>query len=914
MDGLSEIETRTALDQLQVLDTPPEPLFDSLTELAAQTFNAPIALISLIDSERQWFKACIGVDVDQTPLNTSFCQHALVSDDVFVVHDATADPRFCSNPLVTGPPDIRFYAGAPLITAEGHRLGTLCIIDTVVRKFSAANALRLQAIARSVVQALVLRLESRDREQIALLAAQQSELLKQAEQMAGFGTWSWDVAADHTTWSDQVYRIHGYEPGVQPPPLEGVLQHYHPDDAKILKDCVQRAITEGREYEFGARIYRPNGEERHIIARGFCRRDATGEVTGLRGTFQDVTDQVASERFIRTLTDNLPGMVAYWDKDLRCKFANAAHAHWFGRSLDTMLNITFPELFGPEEFPEYERHIQSALSGQRQSFPRTMINAAGEVLYIWSHYIPDVDSTGQTQGFYVLKNDVTPLKRAEEELQDANDLLRRARDQAEAAAAVAVEAARTKADFLANMSHEIRTPLNGVLGFAEVLSNTDLGQDQRRYVDRIRTAGKGLSALIDDILDFSKIEAGKMTIEHRAYDMHGLVSDVLDLTRTSIGDRLVLDLEFAAGVAPWVVGDEQRTRQVLLNLLGNAAKFTHEGKVTLQVRLVGGALEMRVNDTGIGISADAFAVLFTGFTQADTSVGRRFGGSGLGLNISRSLARLMGGDVDLKSEQNVGTTAIFTLPYAPTSAHVPAPRPSQVSSASRGLRILVVDDIETNLELLEILLSGDGHTVVCAASGEVAIETLRTGGEFDLVLMDVQMPGMDGLAATRIIRGLGGRVERIPVVALTANVMSEQIAACRAAGMDDHLGKPVSTDDLFELIDRVARLHADPSKRQSVDIASDERLAALKSRYRSQMETFQQEFARLRGLSGDRSADAIAAFAHSIAGTAGGLGFPGVSTAAFGLEVAAKRCRDQNLHCGSLDTLIGELLESVSCA
>jgi len=347
----SESKRLAALDRLEVLDTPSEPLFDSLTALAAQSFNAPIALISLVDQERQWFKACVGLDVGHTARDISFCQHAILSDEVFVVLDAAHDERFRDNPLVTGPPDIRFYAGAPLITPEGYRLGTICVIDTVPREtFCDAEASHLQAIARSVMQALMLRLDSRERERIAILGDQQNKLLKLAEDMAGVGTWSWDVATDRTTWSDQVYRIHGYEPGVEPPALQGVLERYHPDDAKILADHVQRAVAEGRDYALEARIYRPDGSERHFVSRGAFQQGPDGFVTAIVGTFQDITEHVTAERFIRTLTDNLPGMVGYWNAEMRCRFANAAYGEWFGQSPESMLTMTLPELLGPELF------------------------------------------------------------------------------------------------------------------------------------------------------------------------------------------------------------------------------------------------------------------------------------------------------------------------------------------------------------------------------------------------------------------------------------------------------------------------------------------------------------------------------------------------------------------------------------
>lgn len=321
-----EYQRLAALDRFEVLDTPPEPLFDSLTDLAARTFDVPICLISLVDQERQWFKSCVGLDVASTPRSISFCQHAISSDEVFVVLDAQRDDRFRNNPLVTGPPDIRFYAGAPLITPQGHRLGTLCIIDRAPRTaFTDAERDRLRAIGQSVVQALVLRLHSRERERVAALAEERQTLLELAEQMAGIGTWSWDLATNRTIWSDEVYKIHGLEPESLAPDVEGVLASYHPEDAQALAHCIKRAVSEGADYKLEARIIRPDRSTRYVMARGACRCAADGSVTGLFGTLQDVTEYVQAAKFTRTVTDNLPGLAAYWDKDLRCRFANARY-------------------------------------------------------------------------------------------------------------------------------------------------------------------------------------------------------------------------------------------------------------------------------------------------------------------------------------------------------------------------------------------------------------------------------------------------------------------------------------------------------------------------------------------------------------------------------------------------------------
>ena len=752
-------------------------------------------------------------------------------------------------------------------------------------------------------------LDRRESERIAVVADEQNRLLKLAEDMAGVGTWSWDVASNRTTWSDQTYRIHGYDPGIEPPALQGVLERYHPDDAKILADHVQLAVTEGRDYAFDARIYRPDGSERHVVARGACRRGPDGTVEALSGTFQDVTDHVTAERFIRTLTDNLPGLVGYWDAEMRCRFANAAYGEWFGQSPQSMRSMILPDLLGPELYAKNELFIHAALNGDRQSFPRTLIKPGGEVGHIWTQYIPDIDATGRTCGMYVLASDVTALKKAEEALQETNLLLAAARDQAEAAVAV-------KSEFLSNMSHEIRTPLSGVLGFAEVLSDTVLDDEQRRYVDRIRTAGKGLAALIDDILEFSRIEAGKLSIHHHAFDLRGMAEEVLALVeRGMVSKPIRFIVEVAEDIPATIRGDDARIRQILLNIVGNAAKFTEAGSIRVEARQRDNMLELRVRDTGSGIEAEHLAGLFEGFTQLDGSITRRFGGSGLGLSISRSLALLMEGDLVVESQIGVGTTAILTVPYHPAVEQPPsAPNKATAATvpASASLHVMLVDDGEMNRELMDIMLRNAGHS--CRAFGDAlsAIAALDAGLVCDLILMDVQMPDMDGLAATRLIRQLHRSAATLPIVALTANVLPEQVAACRDAGMDDHLAKPVDLKALTAVLDRLAvrqgrsTKHDDGRKTRGAS-AMDE----LTLRYVQHLSELPAEIDRL--LVEGRSQE-LARAVHSVAGTGGSFGFPRLSEAAFALEAAAKRgTRTKRLR-AELETTIVVFKDAISDA
>ena len=796
MNNATESGRLAELDRFEVLDTPAEPLFDSLTALAAQTFDTPIALISLVDQERQWFKACIGLDVDHTAREISFCQHAIVSDDVFVVRDAASDARFRDNPLVTGAPDIRFYAGAPLVTPEGHRLGTLCIIDTVARDFSASDASRLQAIARSVMQALLLRLDGRERQRIAVIAAQQAELLKLAEEMSGVGTWSWDVASDRTVWSDAVYRIHGYAPGAEPPPLQGVLERYHPDDAKRLGELVQRAVTHGEDYGLEARIYRPDGSQRHVVARGACRRDASGAVVALVGTFQDVTEHVTAERFVRTVTDNLPGMVGYWDHELRCRFANAAYVEWFGRSPEAMRDITLAELLGPTLFETNEPYISGALRGQTQSFQRTLIKPSGEVGHTWTNYIPDLDAEGRAQGFYVLVSDVTALKRVEDELQAANTLLTVARDEAEAAASV-------KSEFLANVSHELRTPLTSIIGFSNLLEPRLAGDEvSHRFASRIRHAADALLTAVNDILDFSKLEAGQVEIEPRPVHVARFLDDAVGLLAPQAAEKgLSLICDSARAPDTPVMLDDTRLRQILLNLVSNAVKFTGTGSVTVSVARVAGTKRLRfeVRDTGSGIPVERQEQLFKRFSQVDASTTRLHGGTGLGLAICKGLVEAMGGDIGVQSVLGEGSVFFFEVPLVEAGAALLMSDEQRRDGPEplAGLRLLVVDDNAFNRELVRLIGTAAGMDVLEADCGEAGIGLAREH-PVDLILMDMRMPGMDGATAARAIASGTGPNAATPILAFSADVATQAGAAGAVGPFAGAVAKPLVPASLLQ--------------------------------------------------------------------------------------------------------------------
>ncbi|MFC7379083.1 ATP-binding protein [Brevundimonas sp. GCM10030266] len=369
----------------------------------------------------------------------------------------------------------------------------------------------------------------------------------------------------------------------------------------------------------------------------------------------------------------------------------------------------------------------------------------------------------------------------------------------------AEEANRAKSEFLANMSHEIRTPLNGVVSMADALARRDLDPQEREMVDLICSSGATLERLLSDILDSAKIESGQVTLEPVAFDLEQAVSDVAALWRVKAEDKgVALNVDFDPALSGFVEGDAVRLRQVLTNLVSNALKFTAEGAVTLTVQATGeGHALFRVSDTGVGFDAEQKSRIFVRFQQADGSITRRFGGTGLGLAISTALVDLMGGALDCESTPGEGAAFWFeiALPTVAVVAAEPVVGNDPVDVSAAPLRILLADDHPANRKVVEIMLSATAMELVAVEDGRQALDAFREGG-FDLVLMDMQMPVMDGLTATRAIRALEAEqgLGHTPVIMLTANAMAEHVEAGRQAGADGHLTKPVTFASLFAAI------------------------------------------------------------------------------------------------------------------
>ncbi|WP_343731581.1 ATP-binding protein [Duganella sp.] len=524
-----------------------------------------------------------------------------------------------------------------------------------------------------------------------------------------------------------------------------------------------------------------------------------------------------SERRARVLADTLPLLIAYIDRDLRYRFANAHYRTQWGLDPQAMLGKTVSEVFGPAAEP-WLNDLRSALEGRRLHYERDYQGADG-VHHFLVDLVPDVGADGKVSGFYLTAMNITDRKNSEQ--------------RAEAAS-------RAKSEFVANMSHEIRTPMNAVLGVAYLLENTPLNETQQEYVGMIRSSGQVLLGILNDVLDFSKIEAGRMELAPAAFRPRELLDSVANVMTPNASMR---GISLSIGADPQVpqvlIGDAMRLQQILINLVGNAIKFTERGGVTVRVSLPqddvgqGSAVNLRfsVRDTGIGMDSEQQSRLFSAFSQADASTTRRFGGTGLGLAICRRLAELMGGDISVRSMQGAGSEFLVTLPFAVAAADAvveqpvwhnaptqgwlleqpqepiaPPPTPAAQEPAAdaprlQGLRLLLVEDHPLNQVVARGMLEHAGASVVVAENGQLALERLREqSSDYDIVLMDVQMPVMDGFEATRRIRVELGL--KLPILAMTAGVMQSEQDQCIAAGMDDFIAKPVDVEQMLDTISR----------------------------------------------------------------------------------------------------------------
>ncbi len=797
-----------ALWDLQILDTAAEAAFDSLVKLASSVCGMPIALISLVDRERQWFKANIGLEgATETPRDLAFCAHAIQGDSLFEICDSLQDSRFFDNPLVTGGPHVGYYAGVPLRLSNGYNVGTLCVIDHKPNRLQPAGRAALQELAKVAARMLEFRKAECDLQKERALLADERRNLMYIVQGTGAGTWEHNLL----TGADRINSVYSEMLGYSVEEMEQKISGdffniVHPEDRRAVEQAWQAHLRGAtKEYEAEFRVQHSSGEWVWVLSRGrIGALDGAGNPLTISGIHLDIsTRHDAIEMAHRAVHDMentlnaIPSRVVYWDKNLNYRFSNTAFKLRFECQGERLDGKHMREILGEPLYQDNLKVLRQVDQGEEIELERSNQLPDGSWEHYFIRYKPDLVK-GRVQGYYIFVFDITEMKKVQEQLERVNTELQERTQQAEAASI-------SKSAFLASMSHEIRTPMHAILGMHALIQKTSLTPKQLDYLRKSERAAKSLLGLLNDLLDFSKVEAGKMALDPVPFRTDDLLDELSVIFSSYVGNKPVeVLLDVGAGLPEVMLGDALRLKQVLINLGGNAIKFTESGTVVIRVhwrREADGRsmLAFAVKDSGIGIAPENQQHIFDGFSQAEASTSRRFGGTGLGLAISKSLVEMMGGQITLESALGQGSTFRFEVAM-PVVEQVPAHLQKNGRKDPRVMRVLVIDDTRLSGELLRIAGRSLGWTVDVAASGMEGIQRMLDALQpeqtaYELILLDWQMPDMDGWETARQIRACTAGTEYQPkLVMVSANgrEMVSHRTDAEQAMLDAFLTKPVT--------------------------------------------------------------------------------------------------------------------------
>ncbi|GIW77681.1 MAG: hypothetical protein KatS3mg104_2744 [Phycisphaerae bacterium] len=761
------------------------------------------------------------------------------------------------------------------------------------------------------------------------LQAQQQELetsqqrLMLALEAAGDALWQIDLTEGTILFSDLWGRMLNYTDEQIPKRYTEFIQLLHPEDVPHLLTLTEKHFRgDASDIVAEIRIRTGLGTWKWILHRGrVIKRDAQGEPLQMIGTHQDINARrqadielrESRELFRNAFIESACGM-AMTSPTGQFVRVNAAFCELLGYTEKELLEKDFQQVTHPEDLDEDIALMQEVLNNNRDkySMEKRFVRKDGQIVWVLLTVGAVFDSQGHVQYFIKQMQDITRRKRADVELTQKTLEAEQAKRQAE-------DASRTKSEFLANMSHEIRTPMTAILGYADLLLDSSLSDAQRAdCVETIRRNGQHLLSLINDILDLSKIEAGKMPIEMIDCDPMQIVREVESLMRVrAIEKKLKFTVIAESDLPRYIRSDPTRLRQILLNLVSNAIKFTHQGEVSVRIKLLCNSptdparLRFVVSDTGIGMTSEQVAKLFTMFTQADTSTTRQFGGTGLGLAISKRLGEMLGGQIIVSSEEGKGSQFALTLDVGVVNALVKSKSDTPTVSEQTGVgaqsligrRILLAEDGTDNQRLISFYLTRAGATVELAENGRVAIERLREcrsdGKSVDLILMDMQMPVMDGYTAAAELRRQG---DNLPIIALTAHAMEGDREKCLSAGCNDYLTKPV---DRGRLITTILQHLTDSPRSSPVRVTSifqeDPVMRELVEAYISELP---QQVSTLVSLVNQQDLSELRRLLHQIKGAGGGYGFPQVSELAAVAEQSIKLNADLQTIRSQVDELI----------
>ncbi|GIP39364.1 hybrid sensor histidine kinase/response regulator [Paenibacillus sp. J31TS4] len=627
------------------------------------------------------------------------------------------------------------------------------------------------------------------------------ESLAEAQRIALLGSWEWDLRSETFLCSDQVYEILGLDRTMTLRHPTDLLPYVHGDERQYAVDMIESSLK-GEPLSLEFRNVRADGQVKYLHLRGTATLNSEGQPILLHGTIQDITDRKRTELKLQETIERYTSLKKYnhdavfsLTLDGHVINTNVAAQKLTGYAIEEMVGVDFSNYMTSGFLQEILRELKAANQNKHAVSLEDHIDQIrgknGQEAEVLTTVAPIIIHD-EIVGFYIIAKDITEQK----------NLL------------IAKEAAertnKAKSEFLAIMSHEIRTPMNGVIGMTELLLNTgELDDEQREYVQLIQKSGDTLLNIINDILDFSKIESGTSKLQEEPLELRGLVAETFDLfTPMSIEKNLALRYSIDSDVPDEVIGDAVRLKQVITNLVGNALKFTHSGYVAMNVSVKKRRknkllLLFSVKDTGIGIPKEKLSHLFEPFQQLDNFLTRKTKGTGLGLAISKKLVELMGGEIWIEDSAEPGTTFSFTISLQAVQQEK---RPAEEGAAEedqprRALHILVAEDNEINQLVLRKMLEKAGHRVKIAEDGNAVVQAAAYE-PFDLIFMDIQMPGMNGLETTKAIQSMLPKDRRPVIVAVTANALKGDREKYLAAGMDDYLSKPIKGEALHEILNK----------------------------------------------------------------------------------------------------------------
>lgn len=928
----NESQRIQALHEYEILDTAAESEFDRITEIASRVCDMPISLISLVDKERQWFKSRVGLEVKETPRDLSFCQYTFTEDQLLEVRDAVEDDRFKSNTLVTADPHIRYYAGLPLIDANGFALGALCVIDRVPRQLD-ENQKQILSLLRDEVVALIVNRKEKEKHKESeqklkaffdhsqslmcthdldgnfitvneagarLLGYEKMEIeklslfdivpkeghsnlksylaeivkkgvlkgemrtvtragsmriwmfnnilqvngnkkayvignavditeqhylekdLKHAQAMltrtgrvARIGGWEYNLKDAKIVWSEITKEIHEVAKDYEPD-LTSSLNFYKEGlHRNKIQQAIEQAISTGEPWDLELEIITFKGHALWVRALGNADFE-NGVCVRLYGTFQDIDRrkrmEAESSNSKKLFEDILEATsaVAIIATDIDGTIT------LFNKGAENLLGYASEEIIG--KLSPVHFHLQSELDLRE----RELAIELGYPVKGFSVFVEKAERYGseQLEWTYIRKDGshlfvslaVTMIRNIEDKVigylgvaTDISKIIQQHKE-LERAKGIAEQASMAKSEFLANMSHEIRTPLNGIVGFTDLLTRTSLNATQREYLGMVEQSTTLLLSIINDVLDFSKIEAGKMELEIEQTDLNELIIQLNKLFNVQItGKGLEFHLNIAPEVPSYIWTDGLRIKQVLMNLMSNAIKFTAKGKITFQISVLSreaetAVLRFSVQDTGIGIKEDKQAKIFEAFSQEDTSMTKRYGGTGLGLTISNRLLKMMGSELKLESKVAVGSHFFFDLDLRSIW------ETEEWKDLANIDTVLVVSDDQSERERLVQLLNKKNIGAQHANNGFEVLQLLMRGSRFGAILMMNDLPIMNGIDTIKKIREKVFNEKYIqPIIPIFDPLDSNVAAVCESLEIRQWLFNPVKPEDLYHMLSNIHR-------------------------------------------------------------------------------------------------------------